>query len=140
MRVLADLQCPRRLRERQSLGWIHDRHEAAQQDVTRGLERAAARGMLHAVGMSDEDFPKPQIGVASSWNEITPYNLSFERLARSAKEGVHAAGVLRCSSARSRSRTASRWVTGMHFSLVSREIIADSTEAVWRPSGSPTAW
>lgn len=57
-------------------------------EVTDGLERAAARGMLRAVGMSDEDFPKPQIGVASSWNEITPCNLSLERLARSAKEGA----------------------------------------------------
>ena len=61
-------------------------------DVTDGLERAAARGMLRAVGMTDGDFSKAQIGVASSWNEITPCNLSLERLARSAKEGVHAAG------------------------------------------------
>ena len=61
-------------------------------DVTDGLERAPARGMLRAVGMGDEDFAKPQIGIASSWNEITPCNLSLERLARSAKEGVHAAG------------------------------------------------
>ncbi len=61
-------------------------------DVTDGLERAAARGMLRAVGMTDADWPKPQIGVASSWNEITPCNLSLERLAKAAKEGVHAAG------------------------------------------------
>ena len=51
-------------------------------DVTDGLERAAARGMLRAVGMGDEDFAKPQIGVASSWNEITPCNLSLDRLAK----------------------------------------------------------
>src|SRR3712207_8775502 len=61
-------------------------------DVTDGLERAAARGMLRAVGMQDEDFAKPQIGVASSWNEITPCNLSLDRLAKAAKNGVHAAG------------------------------------------------
>src|SRR5262245_24661082 len=61
-------------------------------DVTDGLERAAARGMLRAVGMTDEDFAKPQIGVASSWNEITPCNLSLDRLAKAAKEGVFAAG------------------------------------------------
>ena len=53
-------------------------------DVTDGLEKAAARGMLRAVGMGDEDFAKPQIGVASSWNEITPCNLSLDRLAKSA--------------------------------------------------------
>ena len=60
--------------------------------VTDGLERAAARGMLRAVGMGDDDWAKPQIGVASSWNEITPCNLSLDRLAKAAKEGVHAAG------------------------------------------------
>jgi dihydroxy-acid dehydratase len=61
-------------------------------DVTDGIERAAARGMLRAVGMTDEDFAKPQIGVASSWNEITPCNLSLDRLARAVKEGLHAGG------------------------------------------------
>ena len=47
--------------------------------VTDGLERAPARGMLRAVGMGDEDWVKPQIGIASSWNEITPCNLSLDR-------------------------------------------------------------
>jgi dihydroxy-acid dehydratase len=61
-------------------------------NVTDGLERTAARGMLRAIGMRDEDFAKPQIGVASSWNETTPCNLSLQRLARAAKEGVHHAG------------------------------------------------
>ena len=61
-------------------------------DVTQGLERAAARGMLRAVGMRDEDFSKPQIGIASSWNEITPCNLSLQRLGVASKEGVHRAG------------------------------------------------
>src|SRR5437868_13891979 len=61
-------------------------------DVTDGLERAAARGMLRAVGMGDEDFAKPQIGVASSWNEITPCNLSLDRLAKAVKNGVHPSG------------------------------------------------
>src|SRR5436305_15286986 len=60
--------------------------------VTDGLEKAASRGMLRAVGMDDDDFAKPQIGVASSWNEITPCNLSLERLAKAVKEGVFAAG------------------------------------------------
>ena len=61
-------------------------------DVTDGLEKTAARGMLRAVGMGDEDFAKPQIGVGSSWNEITPCNLSLDRLAKAVKDGVHAAG------------------------------------------------
>ena len=59
-------------------------------DVTDGLERTAARGMLRAVGLGDEDFAKPQLGIASSWNEITPCNLSLQRLAQAAKDGVHA--------------------------------------------------
>ena len=100
-------------------------------DVTDGLERAPARGMLRAVGMGDEDFAKPQIGIASSWNEITPCNLSLERLARSAKEGVHAAGGFPLQFGTiSVSDGISMGHEGMHFSLVSREIIADSVEAV----------
>ena len=87
--------------------------------------------MLRAVGMSDEDFPKPQIGIASSWNEITPCNLSLERLARSAKEGVHAGGGYPLQFGTiSVSDGISMGHEGMHFSLVSREIIADSVEAV----------
>ena len=100
-------------------------------DVTDGLERAPARGMLRAVGMGDEDFAKTQIGIASSWNEITPCNLSLERLARSAKEGVHAAGGFPLQFGTiSVSDGISMGHEGMHFSLVSREIIADSVEAV----------
>ena len=100
-------------------------------DVTDGLERTAARGMLRAVGMDDEDFLKPQIGIASSWNEITPCNLSLERLAKAAKEGVHAAGGFPMQFGTiSVSDGISMGHEGMHFSLVSREIIADSVEAV----------
>lgn len=100
-------------------------------DVTEGLERAAARGMLRAVGMTDADWPKPQIGIASSWNEITPCNLSLERLAKAAKEGVHAAGGFPMQFGTiSVSDGISMGHEGMHFSLVSREIIADSVEAV----------
>ncbi len=99
--------------------------------VTDGLERAPARGMLRAVGMGDEDFAKPQIGVASSWNEITPCNLSLDRLATNAKEGVHAAGGFPLQFGTiSVSDGISMGHEGMHFSLVSREIIADSVEAV----------
>jgi dihydroxy-acid dehydratase len=100
-------------------------------DVTEGLERAAQRGMLRAVGMTDEDFPKPQIGIASSWNEITPCNMSLARLAIAAKEGVHAAGGFPMQFGTiSVSDGISMGHEGMHFSLVSREIIADSVEAV----------
>ncbi len=80
-------------------------------DVTDGLEKTAARGMLRAVGMGDEDWGKSQIGVASSWNEITPCNLSLERLAKAVKGGVSAAGGFPWSSAPSPSPTASRWAT-----------------------------
>ena len=99
--------------------------------VTEGIERAAARGMLRAVGMGDEDWEKPQIGVASSWNEVTPCNLSLDRLADAAKMGVHAAhgyplefGTISVSDGISMGHE------GMHFSLVSREVIADSVETV----------
>ena len=96
-------------------------------EVTDGLERAAARGMLRAVGMSDEDFPKPQIGIASSWNEITPCNLSLDRLSLAAKEGVHAGGGFPMQFGTiSVSDGISMGHEGMHFSLPSREIIADS--------------
>ena len=100
-------------------------------DVTRGLERTAARGMLRAVGMRDEDFTKPQIGVASSWNEITPCNLSLQRLGVAAKEGVHRAGGFPMEFGTiSVSDGISMGHVGMHWSLVSREIIADSVETV----------
>jgi dihydroxy-acid dehydratase len=100
-------------------------------DVTDGLERAAARGMLRAVGLGDEDFAKPQIGIASSWNEITPCNLSLDRLAKAAKSGVHAAGGFPLEFGTiSVSDGISMGHEGMHFSLVSREVIADSVETV----------
>jgi len=100
-------------------------------EVTDGLEKAASRGMLRAVGMGDEDFAKPQIGVASSWNEITPCNLSLDRLAKAVKDGVFAAGgypLEFCTI--SVSDGISMGHEGMHFSLVSREVIADSVETV----------
>src|SRR3954453_2651606 len=100
-------------------------------DVTDGLEKTAARGMLRAVGMGDDDFAKPQIGVASSWNEITPCNLSLQRLAQAVKNGVHAAGgyPLEFGTISVSDRIAMGH-GGVHFSLVSREIIADSVETV----------
>ncbi len=99
--------------------------------VTDGLEATASRGMLRAVGLGDADFAKPQIGVASSWNEITPCNLSLDRLAQAAKEGVHAGGGYPLEFGTiSVSDGISMGHEGMHFSLVSRDVIADSVETV----------
>jgi dihydroxy-acid dehydratase len=87
--------------------------------------------MLRAVGMGDEDWVKPQIGIASSWNEITPCNLSLDRLAKASKEGVLAAGGFPMQFGTiSVSDGISMGHEGMHFSLVSREVIADSVETV----------
>ncbi len=99
--------------------------------VTDGLERAPARGMLRAVGMTDDDWVKPQIGIASSWNEITPCNLSLDRLAKASKQGVIDAGGFPMQFGTiSVSDGISMGHEGMHYSLVSREVIADSVETV----------
>ena len=106
-------------------------HKPRSRDVTDGLEKAAARGMLRAVGMGDEDWDKPQVGVGSSWNEITPCNLSLDRLAKAVKDGVHAAGGYPLEFGTiSVSDGISMGHEGMHYSLVSREVIADSVETV----------
>jgi len=101
------------------------------QDVTEGPRRAGARAMLRAVGMRDEDFAKPQIGIASTWNEVTPCNLSLDRLAKRAKDGVRAAGGFPFEFG---SITVSDGISmgheGMRASLVSREVITDSVEVV----------
>ncbi len=100
-------------------------------DVTDGIEATTSRGMLRAVGMGDADWDKPQIGIASSWNEITPCNLSLDRLAQAAKEGVHSGGGYPLQFGTiSVSDGISMGHEGMHFSLVSREVIADSVEVV----------
>ncbi len=100
-------------------------------DVTDGIESTASRGMLRAVGMGDDDWVKPQIGIGSSWNEITPCNLSLDRLAQASKEGVHAGGGYPLQFGTiSVSDGISMGHEGMHFSLVSREVIADSVETV----------
>lgn len=100
-------------------------------EVTEGFERAPARSMLRAIGMQDEDFSKPQIGVANSWNEITPCNMTLRRLAEKVKEGVRDAGGYPMEFG---TITVSDGISmgheGMRASLVSREIIADSVEAV----------
>ncbi|GAA1764965.1 dihydroxy-acid dehydratase [Kocuria aegyptia] len=99
--------------------------------VTDGIDATASRGMLRAVGMGDDDWEKPQVGIASSWNDITPCNLSLDRLAQGCREGVHSGGGYPLQFGTiSVSDGISMGHMGMHFSLVSREVIADSVETV----------
>jgi dihydroxy-acid dehydratase len=100
-------------------------------DVTDGFRKAPSRAMLRAVGMTDADWDKPQIGVASSWNEVTPCNASLKRLCAAAKEGVRDAGGFPLEFG---TITVSDGISmgheGMRASLVSREVICDSVETV----------
>lgn len=100
-------------------------------EVTDGRDRAPARGMLRALGMTDADFRKPQIGIASSYNTITPCNMSLRDVATAVGQGVHAAGGFPMEFGTiTVSDVISMGHEGMHFSLVSREVIADSVETV----------
>ena len=100
-------------------------------DVTDGMERAPARAMLRAIGMTDADWDKPQIGVASSWNEVTPCNMPLDRLAKRSKVGVRDAGGFPIEFVTvAVSDGISMGHEGMRASLVSREVIADSVETV----------
>jgi dihydroxy-acid dehydratase len=100
-------------------------------DVTDGIQKAAARAMLRAVGLGDDDWVKPQIAIASAWNEVTPCNMSLRRLAASAKKGVKDAGAVALEFG---TITVSDGISmgheGMRASLVSREVITDSVETV----------
>src|SRR5437016_5456102 len=108
-----------------------DEHKPRSKDVTEGMERAPARAMLRAVGMGEGDWGRSQVGIASSWNEVTPCNLPLARLARAAKEGVRAAGGFPLEfTTISVSDGISMGTEGMRASLVSREVIADSVELV----------
>jgi len=105
--------------------------ERRSKDVTEGYARAPARAMLRAVGMTDDDFDKPQVAVASSWNEVTPCNMPLDRLAKRSKEGVRAAGGFPIEFVTiAVSDGISMGHEGMRASLVSREVIADSVETV----------
>ena len=100
-------------------------------DVTDGPNRAGARAMLRAVGMTDDDWDKPQVAVASSWNEVTPCNMPLDRLAKRSKDGVRDAGGFPIEfTTIAVSDGISMGHEGMRASLVSREIIADSVEAM----------
>ena len=100
-------------------------------DVTDGMQKAPARAMLRAVGMTDDDWVKPQVAIASSWNELTPCNMTLRKLAAHAKQGVRAAGGFPMEFG---TITVSDGISmgheGMRASLVSREVITDSVETV----------
>jgi dihydroxy-acid dehydratase len=100
-------------------------------DVTDGYERAPARAMLRAIGMTDDDWGKAQVGVCSSWNEVTPCNMPLGRLAKRSKDGVCDAGAFPIEfTTIAVSDGISMGHEGMRASLVSREVIADSVETV----------
>jgi dihydroxy-acid dehydratase len=114
-----------------SEGGVARRRKLRSHEVTEGYERAPARAMLRAVGMTDADWDKPQVAVASSWNEVTPCNLPLDRLAKRAKEGVRAAGGFPLEFVTiAVSDGISMGHEGMRASLVSREVIADSVETM----------
>jgi dihydroxy-acid dehydratase len=100
-------------------------------DVTDGIQKAPARSMLRAVGMTDDDWGKPQIGLANAWNEVTPCNMTLRKLAQHAKQGVRDAGGFAMEFG---TITVSDGISmgheGMRASLVSREVICDSVECV----------
>ena len=100
-------------------------------DVTDGMQKAPSRSMLRAIGMGDDDWEKPQIGLANAWNEVTPCNMTLRKLAAQAKAGVNAAGGFGMEFG---TITVSDGISmgheGMRASLVSREVITDSVETV----------
>src|SRR3979411_1524826 len=107
-------------------------------DVTEGAQRAPARAMLRAVGMRDEDFRKPLIAVASSWNEVTPCHLHLDTLAHPARAGVREAGGYPLEfTTIAVSDGISMGTEGMRASLISREVIADSVELMVHAADSP---
>jgi len=96
-----------------------------------GMERAPSRAMLHAVGFSQSDFKKPQIGIASTWSQVTPCNSHIDVLAREAAAGAdEAGGKAVIFNTITISDGISMGTEGMKYSLVSREVIADSIETV----------
>lgn len=104
--------------------------------VVDGPERAFSRGMLYAVGFKKEDFKKPIIGVASTWSEVTPCNVHIDKLAREVVQGVEGAGGKSITfNTITVSDGISMGTEGMKYSMVSREIIADSIETVSAAEG-----
>src|SRR3974377_901569 len=99
--------------------------------TTEGMGRAPNRAMLRACGFHDDDFPRPMVGVASLFSDITPCNAHLDRLARKGYEGIRAAGgVPQIFGAPTASDGIMMGHQGMRYSLVSREVIADCLEVV----------
>ena len=99
--------------------------------VVDGLEKAAARAMLHAVGFTEADFSKPQVGIASTWSNLTPCNVHINELAEAAAIGAEDAAAKAITfNTITISDGISMGSPGMRYSLVSREVIADSIETV----------
>jgi dihydroxy-acid dehydratase len=106
-------------------------HRKWSSEVVDGYERAASRAMLHAVGFTRDDFKKSQIGIASTWSMVTPCNMHIDQLARQAEAGVNTAGAKAIIfNTITVSDGISMGTEGMKYSLVSREVIADSIETV----------
>src|SRR5436190_11743257 len=106
-------------------------HRKWSREVTDGPERAASRAMLHAVGFTREDFKKSQVGVCSTWSMVTPCNMHIDQLAVSVAQGVNeAGGKAVVFNTITISDGISMGSDGMKYSLVSREVIADSIETV----------
>ena len=106
-------------------------HRHWSSEVVDGVERAASRAMLHAVGFTRDDFKKNQIGIASTWSMVTPCNMHIDGLARQSEAGINTAGGKGLIfNTMTISDGISMGTEGMKYSLVSREIIADSIEAV----------
>ena len=99
--------------------------------IVDGVEAAPSRAMLHAVGFEDSDFKKPQVGIASTWSMVTPCNMHINKLAEDAAQGANEAGGKSIIfNTITISDGISMGTPGMRYSLVSREVIADSIETV----------
>ena len=104
--------------------------------IVDGVDRAPARSMLRAVGFTDEDFSKPQVGIASSPSDLTPCNMHLGELAKHASNGVNTAGGKAVNfSTITVSDGISMGTQGMRYSLVSRDVIADSIETTTAAEG-----
>ena len=99
--------------------------------IVDGVEQAPSRAMLRAVGFEDDDFNKPQVGIASTWSMVTPCNMHINTLADSAQDGVNSSGSKAVIfNTITVSDGISMGTQGMRYSLISREVIADSIETV----------
>jgi len=122
--------------DKDNKGGAPDQERQYSRLVVDGIEQAPSRAMLRAVGFTDADFRKSQIGIASTWSMVTPCNMHIDKLADAAERGVNAAGG---KAVQFNTITVSDGISmgtpGMRYSLVSREVIADPNEPVVGPEG-----